>query len=192
MIKVWPIALALLGLVACQSGPARVSADAAPFPVGSRVFLHRDLSLAAGQSRIYVQHGRVSRFGAQAFSPYCRWRVLRQADGGRIPAGVYTVQRSWKESGEFVRDPAGSPIHRIAQADLRRTEPDGLRWREPQSVVAFGVLLDLVPGGTADEARYRLVCAKRGDPSQRGRYPTIQQIQRTVDGVMTFEFARYG
>ncbi len=192
MTQVWPIALALLGLAACQSGPARMSADVGPFPVSSRVYLHQDLPLAAGQGRVYVQHGRVSPLGAREFSPYCRWRVLRQAAGSRIPAGVYTVERSWTESGRFVRDHAGSPIHTIAQADLARSEPDALRLREEQSDVAFGVLLDLVPAGTAGAAHYRLICAQRVDPTRADRYPTIQQIQRTVDGVMTFEVTRYG
>ena len=192
MIKVWPIVLALAGLAACQSGPARVPADEAPFPVGSRVYLHQDLPLAVGQSRVYVQHGRVSRLGAREFSPYCRWRVLRSATGGRIPAGVYAVARSWMESGRFVQDHAGSAIHRMAESEQRRTEPDGSRLLERQSDATFGVLMDLIPAAAAGPAHYRLICAQRVDPSQRDRYPTIQQIQRTVDGLITVERARYG
>ena len=192
MIKVWPIAFALMGLAACLPAPLPELGDKGPVPAGSRVYLHRDLPLATDQSRVYVQHGRVSPIGAREFSPYCRWRVLRGAAESRIPAGAYTVERSWKESGRFVRDHAGSQIHTIAQADLRRTEPDLMPLREEQSDVTFGILVDLVPAATAGEAHYRLICAQRADPTRRDRYPTMQQIQRTVDGVITFEIARYG
>lgn len=102
-------ALAIFWLAGCAvSGDYR----SAEVPAGSRVDLHRTLSLpAATPARVYLQGGQVlSRGAVNEFEPFCSFGLRRQGDEvlvGEIRPGTFRVvrdSRSWHRPGGGMAD----------------------------------------------------------------------------------------
>lgn len=198
MVRVWMILVSFAVLAACRSTP---DGGSEPDPgtlatlgtLGTEVHLLRDLPLASGQYDVYIQDGDTSALGAREFKPYCRWRLLRQTGEDRVPAGVYAVARSWRESGYFTGDNAMPTMlsDLSGGADLDGWGLDtGWRGRglgDSPDYVTFGVVMDLLPSEDRGRAAYRLFCARLSDPRERDRFPTMQQIGNSVDGIIAFE-----
>ena len=73
---------------------------AAKIPVGSIVVIHRPLSVVAGKSRVYFQHGKMLNRIEHTYDPYCYFSMKRPRAEMKSPASIspatFTVTKQYR------------------------------------------------------------------------------------------------
>ncbi len=126
---------ALLALSACQSTPlAREESPYYTVPAGSRLILHKDLTIPAERAGVYIQGGMVMGWTEiNSYHPHCNLVMRRVADAPQtVRAGEFVVVKVRRQNLSAVRPGAqyaqlfadGVPSHWVYATvmDLRSTD----------------------------------------------------------------------
>lgn len=172
--------LALALLAACQTG--RYDGDESSphylVPAGSRVVLHRDLTIPANQVGVYLQGGRLVPFAdVNQYHPHCKFEVRTLTDNPRtVRADAFTVTRATQEQLKSVRAPlqvAGVGIGLAMGGDA-----DG-----GPSPEVYATRLTLASERQPDVLR--LTCGHWEVPTPTTVHLTISQIRKTLGDIMS-------
>ena len=80
---------------------------AAKIPVGSSVVVHRPLSVVAGNSRVYFQHGKMLNRIEHTYDPYCYFSMKRPRAEMQSPASIspatFTVKKQYRRKEQTAK-----------------------------------------------------------------------------------------
>jgi hypothetical protein len=173
----------LLGLVVTGcSQNALVKPDPASVhylpPVGSRVELHRPLSVPGGHTRVFLQGGEpVSKAGFDRYRPSCNFEIRSLSDQPReILPGSFLVTRVQRENAEVVLRPV-TPV--MLAGPYFAGRDDGL------PMIVRSVHLWLADDRQPD--LMRLTCRGGFDDPWDADPPSIEQMRRAIGGYASLE-----
>ena len=80
---------------------------AAKIPVGSSVVVHQPLSVVAGKSHVYFQHGKVLSRIEHTYDPYCYFSMKRPRAEMKSPTSIlpatFTVKKQFRRKEQTAR-----------------------------------------------------------------------------------------
>jgi hypothetical protein len=180
--RFYVIGLAVILLSGCQS-PAGLSSPGQAFysaPAGTKLVLQRDITIPAGQVKIFFQQGRQVSAPDQ-YLPFCKFEILSLKD---TPQVVRT--------DEFLIKRSGQVTSAIVQRDLNFTRPRFRLVDHPfdESSVLYGIVMFLQSSAQPDV--YRMICGHLQDPTLGARGPTLEQIRSTLGDIFSLQLPQAG
>ncbi len=177
MIRRMFVLAAALALAACQ--PLAVRDPASPWyvpPAGSRLILHRTLTIPPNGVSVWLQAGEVlPHGGVNQFEPWCKFEHrLRVARPLEVVPDTFTVTRVERRIDLVLGMPA--PV-RLAALD----------WSEDgqPSHVTYATRFHL--GSALQPDVLRLTCGHLQDPVGNARHLTLAEIRQALGEVFTLE-----
>jgi hypothetical protein len=175
MIRRMFVLAAALALAACQ--PLAVRDPASPWyvpPAGSRLILHRTLTIPPNGVSVWLQAGEVlPHGGVNQFEPWCKFEHrLRVARPLEVFPDTFTVTRVERRIDLVLGMPA-----RLAALD----------WSEDgqPSHVTYATRFHL--GSALQPGVLRLTCGHLQDPVRNARHLTLAEIRQALGEVFTLE-----
>ena len=160
----------------------------AKIPAGSSVVVYRPLSVVAGKSRVYFQHGKMLIRIEHTYDPYCYFSMKRPRAKMKSPASI--LPETFKVKKQF-----------------RRKEQTAQRGTLLASSVSMGIetgfnsWLALNEGGPQNLNHYlrlepsdqpqasALVCGVYADPQERAS-PSIEEMAEALGAFATIKTAQ--
>ena len=164
-----------------------VSVGAAPakIPVNSTVTVHQPLSVIAGKSHVYFQHGKILSRIEHTYDPYCYFSMKRPRAEMKSPTSIlpatFTVKKQFRRKEQTA--------HRGTMLASSVTVGVGSHWRlalnegGPQNLNHH---LRLAPSDQPQVTA--LVCGVYADPQERAS-PSFEEIIETLGAFVTIEKA---
>jgi hypothetical protein len=173
------VAASFAALAGCL-GASYVGNENSPYylvPVGSRLTLHRALTIPGDQVAVFLQDGRlISSGGVRTLYPHCKFEVRRIATSARsVRPDEFIVTRVTQE---LVHSVDAGTLRYASALRTRGVSTDG----DGPSLQAFATYLYLASDRQPDV--FRLGCGQWGY-MPRDRHVTIAEIRRTLGDVFT-------
>lgn len=92
----WWVALLLL-VSGCQHAPSRTGFYSSPLLPGDEVEILRDVVVPAELARVYLQHGKLAKYGGfDQYAPFCYFLLRDPMPAEQIiQPGVLVVEKAW-------------------------------------------------------------------------------------------------
>lgn len=180
-------------LSACQA--ARYAGDeTSPYyvpPVGSRLVLNREVTIAANEVGVYLQNGKIVAFREiNTYTPHCKLEVRRRLDAPQVVTpGAFEIRRVVRDESPFVsaaRVLGGRPAPGVGV----RISAGGGQGDGGPTALAFATRLYLRSRAQPDV--FRLSCGQWGypAPAQAPQFPSIAEMRQVLGDVMTLRIER--
>lgn len=169
MPKLVAVVVVALALAGCQQVPVRdESSPYSRIPAGSRIVLHKALSVPQGHARVFLQGGEVkAKAKLNRYYPHCNFELRDVSDGTlRIEPDTFFVTRVTEGEEMVVR----------RQGPLRRV---GFRSdRDSASMISRFVRYRL--GSESQPRLMRLTCHGGFADPYEAQYPGISDIRKAL------------
>jgi hypothetical protein len=162
-----------------------ISTAPAKIPVNSTVTVHQPLSVIAGKSHVYFQHGKMLSRIEHTYDPYCYFSMKRPRTEMKSPTSIlpatFTVKKQFRRKEQTA--------HRGTMLASSVTIGVSSHWRlalnegGPQNLNHH---LRLAPSDQPQVTA--LVCGVYADPQERAS-PSFEEIIETLGAFVTIEKA---
>ncbi|MBI5611496.1 MAG: hypothetical protein HY942_00290 [Gammaproteobacteria bacterium] len=165
--------IALLAVSACQTAP--LPREESPYytvPVGSRVTLHKELTIPAARASVYIQGTLIATWQeVNSYHPHCIFEVYKVKDTPqRVQPGTFTVRKVRQQHLSGIR-PGTRYARLFADSD--------------PSFVIYATVMDLE--SIEQPEVFRLTCQHWEIPSQSQQHLTIRQIRTALGELITLK-----
>ena len=161
---------------------------AAKIPVGSSVVVHQPLSVVAGKSRVYFQHGKMLNRIEHTYDPYCYFSMKRPRAEMKSPASIlpatFTVKKQYRR-----KDPTAQRGTLLASS-VSIGIGTGSNWwlaRNEGGPLNLNHYLRLEPSDQPQVSA--LVCGVFADPQERTS-PSIEEMAEALGAFATIKTAQ--
>jgi hypothetical protein len=164
---------ALLVLSACHSTP--LPREESPYytvPIGSRLILHKDLTIPAARASIYIQGSLIATWqDVNSYHPHCIFEVYQVKDTPQhVKPGTFTIRKVRQQDLSSVR-PGTQYARLFADAD--------------PSFLIYATIMDLE--SIEQPEVFRLTCQHWEIPPQSPQHLTIRQIRTALGELFTLK-----
>jgi len=160
---------------------------AAKIPVGSSVVVHQPLSVVAGKSRVYFQHGKMLNRIEHTYDPYCYFSMKRPRAEMKSPASI--LPATFTVTKQFLRKEQSAQRGTRVASSISIGVGAGSNWwlaRNEGGPLNLNHYLRLEPSDQPQVTA--LVCGVYADPQERTT-PSIEEMAGALGEFATIKTA---